>query len=154
VPGREFKAAEFTVTFHEGVGVVAARGELDLTVVDAFHRVRDEALRAGLPLVIDLSACEFIDVAGMACIIRTLHAGHAFALVGAPPNIRRTLDLIAGPDSIRYFRDLAGALPSVAVHPTGTPEGPTECGENGLAQPRHLGSEHVTDEECNAARAS
>jgi anti-anti-sigma factor len=144
VPGRDFKAAEFTVTFHEGVGVVAARGELDLTVVDGFRRVRDEAMRAGLPLVIDLSDCEFIDVAGMACIIRTLHAGHAFAIVGAPPNVRRTLDLIAGPGYIRHLRELADALPSAAVHPTGTPEGRRESGRKGHTP--HLAMQEVDDE--------
>ena len=143
MPGRAFKAAEFTVTLQEGVGVVAARGELDVTVLDAFHRARDEALRAGFPLVIDLSDCEFIDVAGMACIIRTLHAGHAFAIVGAAPNVRRTLDLIAGPDSIRHLRGLADALPPAAVHPTGAAEGRTQSGRNGVGPKAPTGIEPV-----------
>jgi anti-anti-sigma factor len=102
-------AAKFTVKRRDGIGVLAAKGELDWAAAEAFRRARKEALSTGLPLVIDLTDCEFIDVAGIAWIIRTFQAGHGFALVGAGPQVRRLLDLVGVAGLVPCFDDLGSA---------------------------------------------
>jgi len=54
-----------------GVRVISVSGELDLNTAPRFEGSLDAAFSAGDPfLVIDLSACEFVDMAGIDLILR------------------------------------------------------------------------------------
>jgi anti-anti-sigma factor len=110
------RVANFTVESRDGIGVIVASGEVDLAAADGFRRARDEAMRTRLPVAIDLTDCEFMDVAGIAWIVHAFQAGHCFALVGAGPQIRRLLDLIGIPDLVPCFDDLEQALASAPLH--------------------------------------
>ena len=81
----------------DGVQVIEVHGELDLAVA---ARLGDEL--AAIPLegdvLIDLSACEFVDSTGIATILvarRELHgADRRLALVGASGQVRRLFQLV------------------------------------------------------------
>lgn len=53
-----------------GVRAVAVRGELDLSTAPELDRVLEEAVAAQASVLLDLSACEFIDSTGIALIVR------------------------------------------------------------------------------------
>ena len=54
----------------DGVQVVEVRGELDLGTAPDLEGPLDAAVDGGERLLIDLSACEFIDSTGIALIVR------------------------------------------------------------------------------------
>lgn len=53
-----------------GVRAVAVRGELDLSTAPELDRVLEEAVAAEASILLDLSACDFIDSTGIALIVR------------------------------------------------------------------------------------
>jgi stage II sporulation protein AA (anti-sigma F factor antagonist) len=80
---------------HDGVFVIAVEGELDMNTATDLERELEGPLSAAKsPLLIDLSACEFIDSTGIALIVRswqTLNGG--FALCGVGHQVKRVLDI-------------------------------------------------------------
>lgn len=55
----------------DGVQVISVRGELDLSTAVDLEAPLDEAIAAGdASVLIDLTACEFIDSTGIALIVR------------------------------------------------------------------------------------
>lgn len=80
------------------VRVLRARGEIDLLAADQLPEL-SQLVRAGTPLVLDLSAVTFLDSAGVRLVHRLARAcgrhGDPFCLV-APPGTRprRVLDLV------------------------------------------------------------
>jgi anti-anti-sigma factor len=99
----------------DGIRVIAVRGELDMSTAQTLQEPLDNALASGAPaLVIDLSACEFIDSTGIAMIVRAWQqlGGEAsngdsarFALCGLNDQVRRVLEL-------------TGLEASIATHPS------------------------------------
>jgi anti-anti-sigma factor len=56
----------------DGLRVIAVRGELDLSTASDLEHPLEDAISAGdASVLIDLSACEFIDSTGIALIVRT-----------------------------------------------------------------------------------
>ncbi len=106
------------------VVILAISGEFDLSCSDSLDEMREEALATGLPVVIDLTRCEFIDSHGLAGIIRAFNqstdAGLPFALAGSGPQVRRVLEVAGLTVVLPYFRELEDAV----QHVRSTPRGP------------------------------
>jgi anti-anti-sigma factor len=81
----------------DGVFVVTVQGELDMNTAADLERELEAPLRAApAPLLIDLSACEFIDSTGIALLVRswqTLEGNGNLALCGVADQVRRVLDI-------------------------------------------------------------
>jgi anti-sigma B factor antagonist len=110
--------AEFEVRRNDGTVILSISGELDVASAADFDLARAEALSTGLPVVIDLAECEFIDSSGVAGIIRTFDratdADQPFALAGSGPQVRRVLDLSGMSQMLPYFRSLDEAIRHVS----------------------------------------
>jgi anti-anti-sigma factor len=108
------EAAEFQVHRRDGVAVVSVSGELDAACTEGFDIACEEALSSGLPVVIDLEACDFIDSQGISGIIQTSHlasgAGRGFALAGSGPQVKRVLELSGMSRLLPYFENLEDAV--------------------------------------------
>jgi anti-sigma B factor antagonist len=88
----------------EGVRVIAVSGELDLSTAPRLEEPLEATLASDdVALLIDLSACEFIDSTGIALIVRAWQrlggeAGNGggngrFALCGLGDQVRRLLEV-------------------------------------------------------------
>jgi len=77
--------------------VIAVEGELDMNTAVELERELEEPVRAGgLPLLIDLGSCEFIDSTGIALLVRSrqaLEGDGDFAICGPSAQVKRVLDL-------------------------------------------------------------
>ncbi|SRR5581483_9881758 len=83
---------------HDGVTVVAPRGDIDADAAPAFQAQLDERLRAGAQyFVIDLSAVRFVDSAGLAALVRLyrrVRIGEGdVRLAQVPPTVMSVLEL-------------------------------------------------------------
>lgn len=59
-------------TLEDGIGVITVRGELDMNTAGELERALEEAIVArDAAVMLDLSACEFIDSTGIALIVST-----------------------------------------------------------------------------------
>jgi anti-anti-sigma factor len=95
------------------VCVLSVSGELDLGTAPQLEQPLEEALAADGSLLIDLSACEFIDSTGIALLVRAWQrldgesaqaGGGRFALCGLNDQVRRLLEL-------------SGLASSLSIHP-------------------------------------
>ncbi|HSK48939.1 MAG TPA: STAS domain-containing protein [Solirubrobacterales bacterium] len=86
----------------DGVRVIAICGELDLSTAPRLEEPLEAAVAADAALLIDLSACEFIDSTGIALIVRTWQrlggegengTARRFALCGLGDQVRRLLEV-------------------------------------------------------------
>ena len=104
----------FAVREESGVAVLAARGDIDYVATEAFRTAREDALALRLPLVIELSECDFIDSTGIACIIRSFQEAtrreQGFALVGSPKQVGSVLELVGMPRFVPSFTTLEEAV--------------------------------------------
>ena len=80
---------------HDGVFVIAVEGELDMNTATDLERELEGPLSAAKsPLLIDLSACEFIDSTGIALIVRSWRTlDGEFALCGVEHQVKRVLSV-------------------------------------------------------------
>jgi anti-sigma B factor antagonist len=101
----------------EGVHVIAIRGELDLHTAPQLEDRLDQ-VDASL-LLIDLSACEFIDSTGIGLIVRTWQrldgepdgdGGGRLALCGPGNQVRRLLEITGLESSLRTYAERDEAL--------------------------------------------
>ena len=53
---------------HDGAPVLEAVGEIDMSNVDAFASALDEGTARATPLIVDLSAVEYLDSAGLTAL--------------------------------------------------------------------------------------
>ena len=85
-----------------GTTVIHVAGELDMNTAPRLERELEGPLATGEnPLLLDLSACEFIDSTGIALIVRAwqgLGGEGRFALCGVGDQVKRVLG-ITGLDS-------------------------------------------------------
>lgn len=102
------------------VRVLSVSGELDLSTAPQLEQPLEEALSSNDSLLIDLSACEFIDSTGIALLVRAWQrldgepgseGDSRFALCGLNNQVRRLLELsgLASSLSIHGSRDEAVA---------------------------------------------
>lgn len=82
--------------------VVSVRGELDLGTAPELEGPLRQAVDSGEPLLLDLSACEFIDSTGIAMIVRAWQQlgsgngegeGGKVVICGANEQVRRILEI-------------------------------------------------------------
>lgn len=86
----------------DGVRVIAISGELDLSTAPRLEEPLEATVAANSALLIDLSACEFIDSTGIALIVRTWQRlggegggsdASRFAICGLGDQVRRLLEV-------------------------------------------------------------
>ncbi len=100
---------ETSSTEVDGVHVIAIRGELDLSTAPSLEQPLDAAIDGGEALVlIDLSACEFIDSTGIALIVR------AWQRLGDDDPGR--LGLCGGSQQVRRVLEISGLNQSIPIH--------------------------------------
>jgi len=109
---------EATERIDRGVRIVAIRGELDIATSPGVRELLSEAARdKARPLVVDLTACEFIDSTGLAALLHgakpTQNGESHVALVSPGGDVRRLLELTAIDQTIPVFADLEGAVAAV-----------------------------------------
>ncbi len=100
-----------------GVAIIAVNGAFDHAGGGDFGAALDEALALEVPLVVDLEHCGFIDLTGIAILVRSfrLASDRGFALAASGPQEHRVSDLIGIPEQLPAFesrRDAIGALSS------------------------------------------
>jgi anti-sigma B factor antagonist len=94
--------------------VILVEGELDMNTAPQLERELEKPLAAPeLPLLIDLSRCEFIDSTGIALIVRAWQRlggdGH-FALCGVGAQVARVLDITGLDETIPSYPSRQDAL--------------------------------------------
>jgi anti-sigma B factor antagonist len=98
--------------------VLAVKGELDLDTAGELRR-RLSSMDS-VPIVIDLSGCEFMDSTGVALIVtasRRHNGGGGFAVVAEPGSqARRTLRLTNVDSRIPVLGSLEAALASISAN--------------------------------------
>jgi anti-sigma B factor antagonist len=76
---------------------IGVEGELDLAVAPQLQEALEKAAPDHEQILIDLSACEFIDSTGIATILQTQQRmageGHRLAIFGATKQVRRILEV-------------------------------------------------------------
>jgi anti-sigma B factor antagonist len=82
----------------EQLPVLFVEGELDLAGVEAVEGALGDAAAQGAAVIVDLSACSFIDSSGIATLLRAAGRGNgrarlSLALSGARGQVQRTLEL-------------------------------------------------------------
>ena len=90
---------EIEVVRAEGAPVrVVTRGELDLATVPELERRVGELLDEDGPILLDLSALGFIDLAGVSLLVRLVDAaagrGRSLRMVAPTGHVRRVIDLV------------------------------------------------------------
>jgi anti-sigma B factor antagonist len=109
---------EASAEIFNGVPVVAVRGELDIaTSPQVRELLADVAKDEDLPLIIDLSRCDFIDSTGLAALLHGAKPAQngetRVAIVSPEGDVRRMLELTAIDQSIPVFEDLEQAAAAV-----------------------------------------
>jgi anti-anti-sigma factor len=106
---------QFAVTvgnLDQGVRAISVQGELDLSTAPDLEGPLDAALDNDEgSLLIDLSACEFIDSTGIALIVR------AWQRLAASDN-GRALAVCSDNDQVRRVLEITGLELSIPVHAT------------------------------------
>jgi len=104
--------------------VVTVTGELGLATVDRVRAAAEPAVSKGLPLVLDLEGCEFIDSMGIDLILRLHRAlgedadeAARMAAVGDHPQVSRIFELTGIDELIPIFRSRQAALEWARVPP-------------------------------------
>ena len=100
------------------VAGVAAYGELEIATAPAFMAALEEAVRGSSgPFVIDLGGVDFLDSAGIHCVVRARallgREDRVLALVRPRANVRRVLELVGLDALVAVYashEELAGAL--------------------------------------------
>ena len=107
----ETSAAEL----EDGVRVIAVRGELDLSTAPDLEPALEEATSSGdASVLIDLSACEFIDSTGIALIVR---AWQRLDRAGGGDGAGRVV-LCSDNDQVRRVLGITGLELSIPIHGT------------------------------------
>ena len=104
-----------TAQLDDGIRVIAVRGELDLGTAPQLEGPLDEAVADGaVPVLIDLSACEFIDSTGIALIVR---AWQRLDQDGNGDSGGRVV-LCSDNDQVRRVLEITGLELSIPIHST------------------------------------
>ena len=104
----------------EGVHIVSVRGELDLATAPELREMLDKELAGEAPILIDLTACEFIDSTGIAVIVRAWQQrqgsdgaapqGGLLGLCAPDKQVQRLLEVTGVDSSISVFADCKAGI--------------------------------------------
>jgi anti-anti-sigma factor len=100
----------------DGVGalLVSVEGELDISTADQLAEPGQVAVNTGSPMILDLSACPFIDSTGLRFVLHTYkelqEAGKAMVVVTDQEQVRKLFSLTAIDISIPVLADLDAAV--------------------------------------------
>lgn len=93
---------------------VSVQGELDISTAERLAEPINLATRAGSPLLVDLTACSFIDPAGLRVVLHTHNAlaedEMPVAVVVGEGQVARFFSVVAIDPSVRVFSDMDEAL--------------------------------------------
>ena len=91
--------------------VLAVHGELDIGVAAAFSEAIEERLRQPFPLILDLSACPYLDSTILNVLIRSANAapGRIGIVVPSTARVRRIFN-IAGLEDALHLAESRDAL--------------------------------------------
>jgi anti-anti-sigma factor len=97
---------------HGSVMVVRVQGEVDAATAPRMGQAIDAQLARRRPIVLDLSEVEFMDLHGLAVLMRasrrTRVEGGSFVLERPAPCVLRLLELVRVDGEIRILPDSAG----------------------------------------------
>jgi anti-sigma B factor antagonist len=96
----------------DGVRIVAVRGELDLGTAAELEGPLEDAVSADAALLIDLSACEFIDSTGIALIVRAWQRLDR----GADGEGSGRVVLCSANEQVRRVLEITGLELSISIH--------------------------------------
>ncbi len=105
-----------TAELEGGVRVVEVRGELDLGTAPELEGPLEEAVRAAEPLLIDLSACEFIDSTGIAMIVRAWQQLGDGNGDGDGSDKGRRVVICSANDQVRRVLEITGLELSIPIY--------------------------------------
>ncbi len=93
------------------VRVVAAKGDVDLSTSERFGKLlRRVAAEPGGPIVIDLTACAFIDSSGLAAILHAAGRRDGFSIAGGTGPPSEVLEMTAIDKTIPVHDTLEAAV--------------------------------------------
>lgn len=95
-----------------GIRAIAVRGELDMSTAPELESRLEEALAAEVDVLLDLSACEFIDSTGIALIVRAWQQIDRKA--GGEGSSRMVLS--CSNDQVRRLLKITGVEDSISMH--------------------------------------
>jgi anti-sigma B factor antagonist len=109
----------FTLDWSGRVAVVAASGEIDITIADGFRDALLSALSAGAAaLIVDLTSATFLDSAGVTALVRAARqaavTNTALRLAVAAPPVLRVLDIVGIDRLIGVYPSRSDAVASLS----------------------------------------
>jgi anti-sigma B factor antagonist len=104
--------ATFAIVWQDGVPIVRASGEIDLSNAAEFAAVLNDVRYSASGLVIDLSEVSYIDSSGIAALFDLVGQDHARVGLVVPESspIRRVLSIARLPGAAPLDPDLSGAI--------------------------------------------
>jgi anti-anti-sigma factor len=97
-----------------GVLLVSVEGELDIATAERLAVPTQVAVSTGRPMILDLSACLFIDSTGLRAVLHTNkvleEAGETMVVVTDQEQVTNLFSLAAIDNSIRVFGDFNRAI--------------------------------------------
>jgi anti-sigma B factor antagonist len=106
---------EVSVSEREGVSIVTAVGEVDVSTAPKLRQSLHDQLKAAL-VVVDLSEVTFLDSTGLGVLVSALRrkreqeAGDAFRLVVSRPQVSKVLEVTGLTSVFPIYRTLEEAL--------------------------------------------
>lgn len=102
----------FQLAHVDGVAIIDASGDLDMANRDELYQlIVDAAAATDGPVVLDMTALEFIDSSGLTALLSARRQlGDRFTLRAVPQRVRRVMS-IAGVDTVLLI-DEAGGHPA------------------------------------------
>lgn len=101
---------DITIHQHPGISVAALRGEVDLSSSARARSAILECLSAGTPMLIDLSAVEYIDSSGIASLVEGFRMARdrqlVFGLLAVSDPVLRVLQLARLDQVFPMYADL------------------------------------------------
>ena len=108
----------------DGFAVVAVSGELDIVTSRRFDECLAEVRRDDVPIIIDLSAVDFMDTGSLAVIVghwkQVTAAGGTLALAGARYRYTKTLWITGLADRLPMYDSVDAAVAAGAAGTGGT----------------------------------
>ena len=128
----------FSMEPHDAGVVVAVSGELDIVTSQQFDDYLSEASADRDPVILDMSAVDFMDTSALAVIVshwrRQTEAGGMFLLAGARYRYTKALWITGLADRLPMYADVAEALAAARPAPeVKAPGDVTESGPGGAA---------------------
>ena len=107
-----------SVSYDDGVAVLAVSGEVDLATIPAFQAAIADALaQRPTALIIDLSAVDFLASAGLQALVAThenVSGGAGFAVVADGPATSRPIELTGLDQILSLHSSLSEAKAALA----------------------------------------